>query len=106
MGETVAKKLALALHSIDRIIEATTEDLIRIGDIGVRIAQSVVAYFSDEDNLRFVERLRQYGVQIKLPKSDFRREPTSYPVRQSLSVARLPIIPVMNIKLLSNSTEV
>ena len=49
VGETVAKKLALALHSIDRIIEATTEDLIRIGDIGVRIAQSVVAYFSDED---------------------------------------------------------
>ena len=66
VGETVAKKLALALHSIDRIIEATTEDLIRIGDIGVRIAQSVVAYFSDEDNLRFVERLRQYGVQMQI----------------------------------------
>ena len=66
VGETVAKKLALALHSIDRIIEATTEDLIRIGDIEVRIAQSVVAYFSDEDNLRFVERLRQYGVQMQI----------------------------------------
>ena len=66
VGETVAKKLALALHSIDRIIEATTEALIRIGDIGVRIAQSVVAYFSDEDNLRFVERLRQYGVQMQI----------------------------------------
>ena len=66
VGETVAKKLALALHSIDRIIEATAEDLIRIGDIGVRIAQSVVAYFSDEDNLRFVERLRQYGVQMQI----------------------------------------
>jgi len=66
VGETFAKKLALALHSIDRIIEATTEDLIRIGDIGVRIAQSVVAYFSDEDNLRFVERLRQYGVQMQI----------------------------------------
>lgn len=66
VGETVAKKLALALHSIDRIIEATTEDLIRIGDIGVRIAQSVVAYSSDEDNLRFVERLRQYGVQMQI----------------------------------------
>ena len=66
VGETVAKKLALTLHSIDRIIEATTEDLIRIGDIGVRIAQSVVAYFSDEDNLRFVERLRQYGVQMQI----------------------------------------
>ena len=66
VGETVAKKLALALHSIDRIIEATAEDLIRIGDIGGRIAQSVVAYFSDEDNLRFVERLRQYGVQMQI----------------------------------------
>lgn len=66
VGETVAKKLALALHSIDRIIEATAEDLIWIGDIGVRIAQSVVAYFSDEDNLRFVERLRQYGVQMQI----------------------------------------
>ena len=49
VGETVAKKLALALHSIDRIIEATIED-----------------WIADENNLRFVERLRQYGVQMQI----------------------------------------
>ena len=66
VGETVAKKLALALHSIDAIRTATVEDLTQIGDIGERIAQSVVAYFGDEDNLRLVERLREYGVQMQI----------------------------------------
>lgn len=66
VGETVAKKLALALHSIDAIRAATVEELTQIGDIGERIAQSVVAYFGDEDNLRLVERLREYGVQMQI----------------------------------------
>lgn len=66
VGETVAKKLALALHSIDRLREATVEELTQIGDIGERIAQSVVAYFADPDNLRLIERLRGYGVQMQI----------------------------------------
>lgn len=66
VGETVAKKLALALHSIDRLREATVEELTQIGDIGERIAQSVVAYFADADNLRLIERLRGYGVQMQI----------------------------------------
>ncbi len=66
VGETVAKKLALVLHSIDRLREASVEELTQIGDIGERIAQSVVAYFGDEDNLRLVERLREYGVQMQI----------------------------------------
>ena len=68
VGETVAKKLALALHSIDRLREATVEELTQIGDIGERIAQSVVAYFADADNLRLIERLRGYGVQMQIPE--------------------------------------
>lgn len=66
VGETVAKKLALALHSIDRLREASVEELTQIGDIGERIARSVVAYFADEGNLRLVERLRGYGVQMQI----------------------------------------
>lgn len=66
VGETVAKKLALALHSIDRLREATVEELTQIGDIGERIAQSVVAYFADADNLRLIERLRGHGVQMQI----------------------------------------
>lgn len=66
VGETVAKKLALALHSIDRLREASVEELTRIDDIGERIARSVVSYFADEDNLRLVERLRSYGVQMQI----------------------------------------
>ena len=66
VGETVAKKLALALHSIDRLREASVEELTRIDDIGERIAWSVVSYFADEDNLRLVDRLRSYGVQMQI----------------------------------------
>ncbi len=66
VGETVAKRLAMALHSMDNIMAASFDELIRISDIGERIAQSVVDYFADADNRRFVERLRSYGLQMQI----------------------------------------
>ncbi len=66
VGETVAKRLAISLHSIDNIMTASVEELTQIGDIGDRIAQSVVAYFADEENRRLVERLRSYGLQMQI----------------------------------------
>ncbi len=66
VGETVAKRLAISLQTIDGIMQASVEELIRIEDIGERIAQSVVDYFADEENRLFVERLREYGLQMQI----------------------------------------
>lgn len=66
VGETVAKRLASSFHSIDRLMEASFEQLVDVDEIGDRIAQSVVAYFSDEENRQIVERLRAHGLQMEV----------------------------------------
>jgi len=66
VGETVAKRLAHAFHSIDDLISAAFEQLITVGEIGEVIARSVIEYFSNETNRLLVERLKNYGVQFTL----------------------------------------
>ena len=66
VGETVAKKLAKHSKSIDALAEATEEQLIAVDEIGGRIAQSVVGFFSQEKNKELINRLKEYGVQLEL----------------------------------------
>ncbi len=65
VGETVAKKLATALISIDKLMSATLEELIAIDEIGERIAETVVAYFKEPKHRELVERLRNAGLQFE-----------------------------------------
>lgn len=64
VGETVAKKLAYAFHTIEGLQDATMEQLLEVDEIGDRIAQSVIAYFSNPKNRELVSRLNEYGVQM------------------------------------------
>lgn len=66
VGETVAKKLAQALGNIDAIAQASFEELIAIDEIGDRIAQSILQYFSDENNQAFISRLKEAGLQFEM----------------------------------------
>lgn len=64
VGETVAKKLAFATKNIDQLASATVEELITIDEIGQRIAESIVEYFSNSEHLKQIERLKLYGLQF------------------------------------------
>jgi DNA ligase (NAD+) len=66
VGETVAKKLAKEVISIQNLIEKTKEDLIKIDEIGDRIADSVVDYFSNDEHLKMIDFLEKQGVQFHL----------------------------------------
>ena len=66
VGETTAKKLAFAFKTIENLENAAVESLITVDEIGERIAQSVVSYFSDERNIQVVERLKSYGLQMAI----------------------------------------
>jgi DNA ligase (NAD+) len=66
VGETVAKKLAKHYKSIDAIAQASIEDLIAVDEIGERIAESVVEFFSSEENRGFIDKLKAYGLQLEL----------------------------------------
>lgn len=65
VGETVAKKLAKNFNTIDDLKYATAEELIQVEDIGGKIAESIVKFFNDPENLLMIERLKSYGVQLE-----------------------------------------
>lgn len=65
VGETVAKKLAKHYKTIDNLANASLMDLVLVDEIGERIAQSVIAFFENDENKKIVERLKAYGVQLE-----------------------------------------
>ncbi len=66
VGETVAKKLAKHYKNIDALANASEVELISVDEIGDRIANSVVSFFSSEENATTLERLKLYGVQLEV----------------------------------------
>lgn len=70
VGETMAKKLAFAMKDIETLSNATVEQLAAVGDIGEVIAQSIVDYFSNDDNVKIVARLIDAGLQFKVKEQE------------------------------------
>ncbi|MEO0037542.1 MAG: ligase [Bacteroidota bacterium] len=66
VGETVAKKLAKHYKSITALCQASLMDLILVDEIGDRIAQSLIEFFENQDNLKIIERLQSFGVQFEI----------------------------------------
>lgn len=66
VGETVAKRLVSAFHSMEQLEQASFEDLTAVDEIGERIARSIIAYFADERSRTLVNRLKEYGLQMSV----------------------------------------
>lgn len=66
VGETVAKRLVSAFHSMEQLEQASFEDLTAVDEIGERIARSIIAYFANERNRTLVNRLKEYGLQMSV----------------------------------------
>ncbi|MCI6626583.1 MAG: NAD-dependent DNA ligase LigA, partial [Bacteroidales bacterium] len=64
VGETTAKVLARNVHTIDRLMQMTALELSSIPEIGPKIADSIVDFFANPDNVTIIERLREAGVQL------------------------------------------
>jgi DNA ligase (NAD+) len=65
VGETVAKKLAQAFQHIDALKAASLEDLLQVDEIGEKIAQSILAYFSNPENVAHIAGLKEMGLQFE-----------------------------------------
>lgn len=66
VGETVAQKLAHAFPNIELLSKATFEQLTSVDEIGERIAESLLDFFSNSKNIEFIERLKKKGLQFEL----------------------------------------
>ena len=62
VGAQTAIALANHFHSVDALRDATEEDLLSIPDIGKIVAESILAFFADEDNLKTLDELKELGV--------------------------------------------
>ncbi len=63
VGKTVAKDLSRAFPDINKLMEATEEELLEVEAIGPKIAESVIRFFSDAHNHKLVESLLNHGLQ-------------------------------------------
>lgn len=68
VGETSAKLLARHFKSMDELANATLDQLLQINGIGEVMAQSIITYFHNPENLNIIERLKQHGLQMQLSK--------------------------------------
>ena len=64
IGIKTAKDLSKQFKSLENIKNAKLEELTGVEDVGEIIAQNVLDYFSDEENVKEIERLFSLGVTI------------------------------------------
>ncbi len=74
VGETVAKKLAIHFKSIQNIAKAGFDELTEVEEIGERIADSLISFFNNSDNLRIINELESYGLQFTLADQNLEKE--------------------------------
>jgi DNA ligase (NAD+) len=63
VGAQTAVSLARKFGTLEKLMEATEEDLLEINDIGDVVAESIVAWFADEDNVKLLADLKSLGVE-------------------------------------------
>lgn len=69
VGATVARKLAAHFKNIEALQKAGFEELTVVEEIGEKIAQSVLDFFADPDNVQLLERLKKAGLQFEMEET-------------------------------------
>ena len=62
VGERAARVLAEHFRSIDALMDATTEQLVEVPEIGPVVAEAITAYFSVPANRQRIEKMKALGV--------------------------------------------
>lgn len=66
VGETTARLLARHFKDMDSLANASLDQLLEVDGVGNVIAESVIRYFNDKENIEIINRLRGYGLNMKL----------------------------------------
>ncbi|MBP6386306.1 MAG: NAD-dependent DNA ligase LigA [Pseudarcicella sp.] len=76
VGATVAEKLVNYFKNIEAIAQADKEQLLAVPEIGERIAESVIEYFSDSENQALIQCLKDAGLQFQTQETEIVTEST------------------------------
>jgi DNA ligase (NAD+) len=66
VGETVAKKLAQHFGNMEAVMAAQMEQILAVHELGEKIAENLVRFFEDEENVAMVRRLGEYGLKMEV----------------------------------------
>lgn len=66
VGETVSRKIARRVGSLDRLMSMTKEELVALDDVGPKIADAIIEFFSVWSNRVIIDRLREAGLQFEM----------------------------------------
>ena len=70
IGETTAKNLAGEFGNIDAIANATREQLLATEEVGDKLADSIISWFSNPQHISTIVRLKEAGLQMEVDISD------------------------------------
>lgn len=63
IGDQTSRDLAQKFKSLNALVDASLEDFLSVDGIGKVVAESLVAWFSSEDNLALLEKFANLGVK-------------------------------------------
>jgi DNA ligase (NAD+) len=70
VGEQTAKSIALHFGDVDKLMAATKQELLEVGDVGEVIAESIIDFFALEAHKNEIERLKAVGLQFAIEKAE------------------------------------
>lgn len=65
VGEATAKSVARHFGNIDAVASASVDELLKVDDVGLVIAESIHAFFNDADNREVISRLKAAGLRFE-----------------------------------------
>ncbi len=77
VGKAAAKAIMKEFRTMERLADATMEELVAVSDIGEISAECIRSFFADEKNRRILERLRADGVNMEAQESEVIDSPLS-----------------------------
>lgn len=90
IGAKGAKILAKRYQSLSELKEATMEELTTLEEVGSKMAESILSFFSVEENLQLIHRLEQAGVRTE---SQAKEGPTENPILEGLKFVLTGTLP-------------
>ena len=68
-GKTTTRMLAEHYRDLDKIMNATAEELVELPDVGMIVAESIVEFFADPFMRASIEKMLELGVQPQVPEA-------------------------------------
>ena len=91
VGAETAELLASHLGNMDKLANASIDDLLEVPTVGPKVAESIRAFFHQEANRRIIDELRHAGVRLEQE----RKAPGELPLagREFVLTGRLEVLP-------------